>query len=228
MFFQAENHNDHAEEPVELRSFGGPDKSGNSFKDEWITKKTDSVVTKGQKKKRRNKKNSISKTDYIEVTPALMSDSKKTSDEESDGFYLVDSYDCGEVRNPDKTGQRVRFNVEGEDADTVDTEDYNADADTDDPGACSDEVDVDTDVPVTDQDGDTEGYHGDADDTDNYASDRNETATQSHRVNKYRSKSQLTEGIDQRNPTASYVKTSKSSSDKRLQKKKNKKGRSKS
>ena len=142
--------------------------AGACHMDDWTTKRTDSSVIKagggGGAKKKKPRKNSKSEKNSLAAS-------------EVEGFCVVEAQDCSPAplvtgiisseRNSLKRGQKVRF----DDTDTAaDTEDYNADADTDDVDA--DTTDADTDFNAA-EDCDTEGYHGDADDTDNYPSDHN-------------------------------------------------------
>ncbi|XP_018024742.1 uncharacterized protein LOC108680436 [Hyalella azteca] len=205
------------------------EQTGTDLQGPWVTRKTDASVIgmKSQKKKKRNRKNSSSKG--ADKSPGAEESSPRSlDDEDSSGFCVIDSSDCTEgasskssaQKNDDQLRghQRVRFNVS--DTDAVDTEDYNADADTDDF-----DPDTDTDVNVTDHDGDTEGYCGDADDTDNYASDLNDFKMV-HSVNsKAKNVSDKDDSSDQQQASL----PSKSSLlDKRNIKKKNKKAKGKS
>lgn len=223
------------------------EKSGSSQKEQWIIKKTDTSIisSKGQKKKKRNRKNSGSKTTSSEKCSGDTADHESLKVDESSGFCLIDSSDCAESapssaeeKKKERSSQRVRFDVE--DTDAVDTEDYNADADTD-FDADTDDIDTDltttdhdgdtTDMGNTDHDGDTEGYCGDADDTDNNASDRNDgkSSTSASKFSLGKQKHlDRDDSSDQQNVPSTMRSSKTASGDKRAAKKKSKKNKGKS
>ena len=177
----------------------GDGDQGAGRRDQWVTKTLDCTVTKAHKKKRRTRKNSNSKLDVNKSSQSAvpMDDYSNRSTafatDDVDGFCVVQSScsthtlnnacsattadtlnsDCSLNTLPSErlACRVVRFGVDS--SGDVDTEDYNADADTDDLGACSE--DVDTDIAVTDHDDDTEGYNADADDTEGYHADADDT-----------------------------------------------------